>query len=137
MKAYNPAAMDRRTIIVIVVTAMVTATVKVVVEWILNLFKIQITSKLIKHAKTNAGKTALKLAACVFMVGFNIWGLVAHVRSPEPLTRLDVLWIVVYFSGTSIWVIFTMTVFIGISVGRQMKRLEEILEDKHPSLKTE
>src|SRR6185437_6554433 len=112
--------MDRHTLLVIIVTVAVTATVTTVVGWVLNFFKLQIANTLITKARTNAGKIVLKLIVYVFILAYNIWELMRRLNAPGSPTRYDVLWIVLDMFGVGVWIIAVMGVFIKMAFNKRM-----------------
>lgn len=96
--------MDKRQLITILVTAVVTLTVRQILDWLGFLAKFVVASQSVRQtARKTFSKDNLSLALSVLLLLMASGGLVYDLHKPGMPTRMDTFWIDCDFLVTTLW----------------------------------
>lgn len=114
--------MDKSKLLIIVVTAVISATVTIMVKTFWEAALPPITQTLIKTAKATFKENVIRLLQAVFLLSLSIYFLVKSVKAQGPVTRVDVLVIAFWFMSVCFWIVALMVDIIKIRVKRYTEK---------------
>ena len=115
--------MDRHQLVTIAVTAVISVIAKEVVVWVFSLVKVRSASNTTKESvKKIFSKTNRAIIGDLFWLVLLFVLLIHVMRETTPLTRFDIMKIVLYMMGILFWTVALMWDLVSAKIRRERDR---------------